>query len=56
MNIAQSIRIKTNSIVFRNFTKIYIYDLGLFVDLCKRNNLDHKRIILDIVKEAYENC
>lgn len=55
MSIAQPLRIKTHSIVLRHSTKICIHDLGLFIDMCKRNNLDHKRIILDIVKEKYDD-
>lgn len=56
MSIAQPFKIKTQTIASHHSTKICIHSLGLFIDMCKRNNLDHKRIILDIVKEAYENC
>lgn len=55
MSIGQPFRIKTQTITSRHTTKICIHSLGLFIDMCKRNNLDHKRIILDIVKEAYDD-
>lgn len=38
----------------RSVTKIRILSLGLFIDLCKINGLDHKRIILDSLKEDYD--
>jgi hypothetical protein len=54
MSIAHCKWVGTQRFSRRNNNQLDILDLALFIDLCKRNNLDYKRIILDSIKEDYD--
>lgn len=40
-----------NSIIKINLKKVNIIGVGKFIDMCKLEGLDYKRIILDSIKE-----